>query len=97
MPNHRCGLTPLDNRGLNLQKRLAEVPDDKGKGRTLVNAVDEQGNFRPCSVCDRDVCDVYILKSDASRASATKHCMQCGLICCVECAPAGDQIPDYTQ
>ena len=32
-----------------------------------------------CAVCERDVCEMLIFKSDAHRAKAIKHCMQCGL------------------
>jgi hypothetical protein len=53
----------------------------------------EPGTFKPCSVCQLDVCWPYILKSVASRASATCHCQACGNVCCVVCAPAGDTIP----
>ena len=38
-----------------------------------------------CAVCERDVCEMLIFKSDAHRAKAIKHCMQCGRICCMDC------------
>ncbi len=57
------------------------------------DAKDEQGNWRKCSICSLDVTWPYITKSNACRASATMNCQRCGKICCVVCAPAGDQIP----
>ena len=36
-------------------------------------------------------------KSDAHRAKAIKHCMQCGRICCMDCAPAADKLPDLSR
>lgn len=45
----------------------------------------------------RDVCEVSVLKSEAHRALATKHCKDCGCICCAECAPAGDLLPDFSR
>ena len=57
------------------------------------DAKDEDGKWRPCSICELDVTWPYITKSSACRASATTNCQRCGKICCVVCAPAGDQIP----
>jgi len=34
------------------------------------------GRVQVCAVCERDVCDMLIFKSDAHRAKAIKHCMQ---------------------
>ncbi|KAJ1494292.1 hypothetical protein T484DRAFT_2559787 [Baffinella frigidus] len=68
-----------------------------GDGRAAEHAVDAEGNWRPCSICLRDVCEISILKSDAHRALATKNCKDCGRICCAECAPAGDVLPDFSR
>lgn len=57
------------------------------------DARDDRGNWRTCSICSLDVTWPYITKSNACRASATTNCQRCGKICCVVCAPAGDQIP----
>ena len=57
------------------------------------DAKDEQGNWRKCNICGLEVTWPYITKSNACRASATTNCQRCGKICCVVCAPAGDQIP----
>ena len=63
----------------------------------MESAVDDSGNWRACHVCDRDVCDMLIFKSDAHRAKAIKHCMQCGKVCCMDCAPANEKLPDLSR
>ncbi len=81
-------------RGIALRKRLEPTT----LGRVYMQAaVDEAGAYRPCAVCMRDVCDIMILRSDAHRAAATKNCMQCGCICCVECVAGGDSVPDFNK
>ena len=42
----------------------------------MESAVREDGSWRACAVCERDVVDMLIFKSDAHRAKAIKHCMQ---------------------
>ena len=81
-------------RGIALRKRLE--PTTHGRVQ-MQAAVDKTGAYRPCAVCMRDVCDIMILKSDAHRVTATKHCMLCGCICCVECASASDRVPDFDK
>ncbi len=65
--------------------------------RRLESAVADDGSWRACGVCERDVCAMLIFKSDAHRAKALKHCMKCGKICCMDCAPAGDKLPDLSR
>jgi len=95
-------------RGLHLKSRLHSfTPSDPmsangfgdamPKPQMLQSSLLEDGSWRPCAVCQRDVTDIMILKSDAHRAMATVHCRQCGEVCCKECAPAGDSLPDFTK
>ena len=82
-------------RGLKIRARIPESACQVT--RRVQEAVDAEGNWRVCHVCERDVCDMLIFKSDAHRAKAIKHCMQCGKICCMDCAPANDKLPDLSR
>jgi hypothetical protein len=65
--------------------------------RRLESAVADDGSWRACAVCARDVCERLIFQSDAHRAKALKHCMECGKICCMDCAPAADKLPNMSR
>lgn len=82
-------------RGLKLRARIPRGESDVT--RRFESAANEDGSWRACSICERDVCDMLIFKSDAHRAKAIKHCMQCGRVCCMDCAPAADKMPDLSR
>ena len=82
-------------RGLKLRGRIPKAKCQVT--RRLESAVADDGSWRVCAVCERDVCEMLIFKSDAHRAKALKHCMQCGKICCMDCAPAADKLPDLSR
>ena len=75
-------------RGLKLRRQVT---------RRLESAVADDGSWRACAVCEHDVCEQLIFKSDAHRAKALKHCIQCGRICCMDCAPAADKLPNLSR
>ena len=80
-----------------IRLRGAEGGDVPLQGRAQQGAKLEDGGWRPCSCCERDIAQVHIRKSEAQRAEATMTCCSCDKIVCVECAPAGDKVSDLSK
>jgi len=59
---------------------------------TSVTKVAQVSPWVSCEVCELDVTWPCVSHSDATRSRQAVNCSNCGCVCCVVCAPAGDTV-----